>query len=417
MILRWQQAGNLAVQKITTCLPDIIDFVHLVDKSDCKKGQKTMKKLILAILLLALLCSIGAVSYADNSYFDMMLDGMNNEELNALKEAIDQKLAAPVDAGTGSTQVTGETKASDFLYASDGETVVIRAYKGTSPIVIIPEEIEGAKVTTIAEKAFETNESVTSVVFPRTIEKIGEHAFYNCKNLQNIRFPKERMTSLYIESSAFGLCEIKNPLILQADSLKIGVYAFGYNTDLPSVILLGDEIIFRDYPFSGCKSLKQVYVDPSATVSYDGYYLNSKNGDVFKEMDSLEEVFLPADCAFLTENTFKNSPNAVVYAEEGSPVLDLAKSLWIPTNSQEYEAKCSVINKYLENNGYIESTAQTDVADPETLTQEKTGVAEEAETQSTSKSDDGALERALATANSFETMTQDAFDYIDKWGH
>ena len=121
-----------------------------------------MKKLILAILLLALLCSIGAVSYADNSYFDMMLDGMNNEELNALKEAIDQKLAAPVDAGTGSTQVTGETKASDFLYASDGETVVIRAYKGTSPIVIIPEEIEGAKVTTIAEKAFETNESVTS---------------------------------------------------------------------------------------------------------------------------------------------------------------------------------------------------------------------------------------------------------------
>lgn len=376
-----------------------------------------MKKMISVVLLLAIVLSIGTVCHADSSNFDLMLEGMNEADLNALKQAIDQKLANLATTDNAGTQTSGESPASDFLYASNGETVVIRAYKGNAPIVNIPEEIEGAKVTTIAENAFKDNEAITSVSFPDTIEVIGEAAFLNCKQLRHVEFPKDRVPSLFIDENGFSYCDIQNTLVLQADSLRIGESAFSGNYNLPTVIVLGNEIVFEDTPFNGCKAIKQVYVDPNAATSFERHFLNSKDGCVFESMESLEEVYLPADCAFLTENTFVKSPYAVVYAEEGAPVLDLAKSLWIPTNSADYEAKSSVFITYLENNGYTVASTQTETetGQPEPESAANTEKSEKTETQSTTSSDSGALERALATANALETARQEAFDYIDKW--
>lgn len=374
-----------------------------------------MKKMISVVLLLAIVLSIGTVCHADSSNFDLMLEGMNEADLNALKQAIDQKLANLATTDNAGTQTSGESPALDFLYASNGETVVIRAYKGNAPIVNIPEEIEGAKVTTIAENAFKDNEAITSVSFPGTIEVIGEAAFLNCKQLRHVEFPKDRVPSLFIDENGFSYCDIQNTLVLQADSLRIGESAFSGNYNLPTVIVLGNEIVFEDTPFNGCKAIKQVYVDPNAATSFERHFLNSKDGCVFESMESLEEVYLPADCAFLTENTFVKSPYAVVYAEEGAPVLELAKSLWIPTNSADYDTNSSVFITYLENNGYTGDGSKTEAAQPELEAATDAEEAEEPETQSSTKSDSSALEQALATANALETARQEAFDYIDKW--
>lgn len=93
----------------------------------------------------------------------------------------------------------------------------------------------------------------------------------------------------------------------------------------------------------------------------------------------------------------------------------LAKSLWIPTNSADYDAKSSVFITYLENNGYTGDGSKTEAAQPEPEAATDAEEAEEPETQSSTKSDSSALEQALATANALETARQEAFDYIDKW--
>ena len=125
-----------------------------------------------------------------------------------------------------------------FLFEKSGEELIIKNYKGTDEIVIIPESIGDNKITQIAKHAFSTAASritdeqkqirksiktviipkgivnigdssfsgclnLTSITLPRGIRKIGFWAFLHCENLEYVYIPKSvRM----IESSAFSNC-------------------------------------------------------------------------------------------------------------------------------------------------------------------------------------------------------------------
>lgn len=52
--------------------------------------------------------------------------------------------------------------------------------------VVIPEEINGAKVTAIDSWAFKDNENITSVTIPGTVKTIGDSAFSGCDSLSQI---------------------------------------------------------------------------------------------------------------------------------------------------------------------------------------------------------------------------------------
>lgn len=55
-------------------------------------------------------------------------------------------------------------------------------------LVEIPSEINGSKVTEIAEKAFAGNAEIEGLLLPETIEAIGNGAFEDCENLKVIAF-------------------------------------------------------------------------------------------------------------------------------------------------------------------------------------------------------------------------------------
>lgn len=76
---------------------------------------------------------------------------------------------------------TGKQEQIIFYFKDDGKTIT----GITSEVygdIIIPDGIEK-----IAEKAFEDNTNITSVVFPNSLREIDNHAFWGCKNLRMVK--------------------------------------------------------------------------------------------------------------------------------------------------------------------------------------------------------------------------------------
>ena len=60
------------------------------------------------------------------------------------------------------------------------------------------------KVTSIAPKAFSNNKKLTRITIGKNVEEIGKKAFYNCRNLRNIRMESTRLTGAKVGNKAFA---------------------------------------------------------------------------------------------------------------------------------------------------------------------------------------------------------------------
>ena len=76
---------------------------------------------------------------------------------------------------------------ADFLYEITEDAVTIIKYRGAHQQVLIPEEIEGLPVRTIAPEAFAENDGeLESVTIPSSVREIGDGAFKFCLGLQEL---------------------------------------------------------------------------------------------------------------------------------------------------------------------------------------------------------------------------------------
>lgn len=89
--------------------------------------------------------------------------------------------------------------------------------------VIVPEEIDGYKVTEIAEGAFKNRKNILGVLLPDTITRIAEKAFLGCSNMKNIRFGSGIS---WIGTEAFAECGVLENLKISAVLDYVGEYAF-----------------------------------------------------------------------------------------------------------------------------------------------------------------------------------------------
>lgn len=91
----------------------------------------------------------------------------------------------------------------------------------------IPEEViynnQKFSVTSIGEKAFQGNLSLTTIFIPRTVKNIGDFAFDGCKSLQSI-FLSDGLNN--IGDFAFLDCPSLAFISLPSSVVKIGAYAF-----------------------------------------------------------------------------------------------------------------------------------------------------------------------------------------------
>lgn len=102
-------------------------------------------------------------------------------------------------------ELTRQISESDLNYVISGNSVTITRYagfEGKYKYIVIPSEIKGKKVTKIANNAFKNCE-FTSIIIPKTIEQIGDYAFYGSTSLDKI--------------------------VILSDNVTIGAHAFDWN--------------------------------------------------------------------------------------------------------------------------------------------------------------------------------------------
>ena len=154
------------------------------------------------------------------------------------------------------------------VYGNEDGTkyIVIEAYIGTETEVIIPNTIvvdgEEIKVTTIGERVFYDDDTITSVTIGKNVTTIGNYAFCGCNNLTTV--------------------------------------TFGENSQLTSI---------ADYAFAGCFSLTSIIIPSSVTTI---------GSSAFENCDSLTSIIIPDSVTTIGRNAFYWCFNLTIYCEAAS---------------------------------------------------------------------------------------------------
>jgi len=133
--------------------------------------------------------------------------------------------------------------------------VAITDYTGTSKNVIIPTEVEGLKVVSIENSAF-NNKNIENLIIQGAVS-IGDEAFSNCKELKTV----DLGGATSIGSKAFYNCSSLTSISSSTVSF-IGNRAFEDCTSIESITLKGtDSLTLGENVFQNCTSLKEITID------------------------------------------------------------------------------------------------------------------------------------------------------------
>ena len=178
-------------------------------------------------------------------------------------------------------------KTEEELEFDDAETSK-QWYIGESTItkVVIPEGIEK-----IGAYAFANLTGLEEVVLPSTLESIEYGAFYGCTSLQKVTFSGEN-NLMIINQQAFQSCDLQGTLDLSA-ACVISDYAFAGNVDLEGVTTSDTLLSIGEYAFAACKKLSKVTIT-APKVKYGPY--------AFTDCEALTSFYVNA--AVLPEGMF-----------------------------------------------------------------------------------------------------------------
>ena len=173
---------------------------------------------------------------------------------------------------------------------STGEIVGGSGLKGH---INIPNKIAGVPVVAIKDGAFK-NEEFTSISIPSNVNKIGDSAFFECKNLVTVRDAKNITT---IGNRAFNNCPKLKNFPFDAPISSIGDEAFYYCKSLESIVLSDTVTYIGEGAFKECSFLKNIDIPDSVTHI---------GNDAFARCFDLKTVKLPTSLTVIGEGIFKS---------------------------------------------------------------------------------------------------------------
>ena len=243
-----------------------------------------MNKTLRFLSFLAILVFASSNSFAQESDYDMEVDGIyykvNTDKLVALVVNAPYKtpyagnltIPATVTRGrftfnviainNGAFNNTGNLESVTIL--SDGTNGVYYiaddafAYNETLKKVVFPNTLQA-----IGTRAFIHCTALQSIVIPSSVEAIGVNAFNGCSSLASITFPDE-MPEKAIGDEAFYGCGITT-LTLPKGVKMVGKEAFANCRKLTKVNFADDYLIISQEMFAGCSSLEEITFSSSIT--------------------------------------------------------------------------------------------------------------------------------------------------------
>ncbi|MDE7433438.1 MAG: leucine-rich repeat protein [Lachnospiraceae bacterium] len=127
-----------------------------------------------------------------------------------------------------------------YQVRSDG-SIYIEEYKGTDSKVVIPESINGKKVTAIGVHAFAECKTLEEVVIPDTVTEICAWSFADCSNLKKVKISNN---AEYIGGSAFMYCSSLTGIEIPDSITEIYDYAFAY---CPIILYCKNNLYVKKY--------------------------------------------------------------------------------------------------------------------------------------------------------------------------
>ena len=173
--------------------------------------------------------------------------------------------------------ITGTHGVLTYTVNDDGTSCSITDCDGAAKGELeIPEEIDGYKVTTIGNSAFENCGSLTSITIPESVTSIEDFAF-SCTSLTSITIP-ESVTS--IGDGAFEYTSLTSITIPESVT-TIGDSVFKSCDSLASITIPGSVTTIGNSAFESCSSLASITIPESVTAIGDS---------VFKSCSSLASI-------------------------------------------------------------------------------------------------------------------------------
>ena len=197
--------------------------------------------------------------------------------------------------------------------------------------VILPEGIEK-----IGSYAFANLTALEEIVLPSTLEAIEYGAFYGCTSLEKITFSGDNNLKI-INQNAFENCDLQGTLDLSAICV-ISDYAFAGNQDLEGIVTSDTLLSVGRYAFAGCKKLEDVTIT-AGKVKYGAY--------AFTDCESLTEFCVNA--SVLPEGMFYECENLTTVVI-GPDVNEIGEFAFRDTKVSFFKIKAG-------NQAYMEQTA------------------------------------------------------------
>ena len=273
--------------------------------------------------------------------------------------------------------------AGDYEYAIiDGEACITICVSMDKEI-IVPEEIDGYKVTSIYTGAF-LNSEATKIVLPETIKTIGEAAFSSalesltipggCEGIEGSE-PFLDCISLkeFIVTEGDGAYSSENGVLYDRDKKTVLAYpidkedktytapdsveevamsAFCGNLHLEKVVLTNVEAI-GNYAFENCAELNKVKFSKKLT---------SVGVDAFLECNNLKSVRLYDKLEYIGDYAFGFAYDSVLAAEIEQGVVDATDPFSVISDFKIYTTEDSLAYKYAQACGITVVTGTVEIA-------------------------------------------------------
>ncbi len=234
-------------------------------------------------------------------------------------------LPTMVNAAKTATETTSTSTGSKVEWSYELSSEVITSLKCTNVAaitgsLIIPETIDGYKVTTLSSSAFQKCYGLSEITIPNGVVSIGNYCFDNCTGLKKVTIPEGVTT---IGTGAFRGCTGLTSIKIPNTVTSLGESAFDGCLSLSNVNLSDNLTTIKKSTFADCTSLVEIVLPVNlTTILGDTFSFYA----AFDGCSSLKWIKIQENVVSIDEDTFASCKNLTIYGKEGSYAQTFAES-------------------------------------------------------------------------------------------